>query len=136
MSTAAHFRAANATAGTLDLSLYTLISGVVGPTNVLSGHNNYSGGSAGSLTLPAVGNVLTGSGTYGVAGAGSTPTLTLPAVGNVLIGTTYGNPGSVTTGTRTDCPAANGSAAPPTGPAGHQSPARSCQPSAADAATA
>ena len=82
-------------AGTLDMSAYTLISGVVGPTYVLSGHDNYSGGSTGSLTLPAAGDVLSGSGTYGVAGTGSTPTLTLPAAGDVL------------SGTRTDCPAAD-----------------------------
>ena len=38
--------------GTLDISTYTLKSGVVDASYVLTGHNNYSGGSAGSLTLP------------------------------------------------------------------------------------
>ena len=50
--------AGDGSTGTLDMSTYTLISGVVGAGYVLTGHNNYSGGSAGTLTLPAVADVL------------------------------------------------------------------------------
>lgn len=53
-------------------------------------------------TLPAVGNVLTGSGTFGYAGDPQTPTATLPDEGEVYPGTTgasYGNPGDPQTGT-------------------------------------
>ena len=57
------------------MSTYTLISGVVGAGYVLTGHNNYSGGSAGTLTLPGVGYVSTAAGNWGVAGDGSTGTL-------------------------------------------------------------
>jgi hypothetical protein len=118
--TTAHFGANNATAGTFDATLYTLISGVVSAAYVLTGHTNYSGGAAGSLTLPADGTkVLTGetafgvSGsivpsatlplathvlndqTYGVAGTGSTGSLTLPADGSiVLVGNTFGIAGT------------------------------------------
>ena len=61
--------------GTLDMSTYTLISGVVGAGYVLTGQDNYSGGSAGTLTLPGVGYVSTAAGNWGVAGDGSTGTL-------------------------------------------------------------
>ncbi len=67
---------------------------------------------AGTLTLPAAGNVLTGSGTYGNPSSAVTPTLTLPAAGTVLSSTTYGNPGCQVTGTRTDCPAAHALSGP------------------------
>ena len=63
--------------GTLNMSLYTLISGVVGATYVLTGHDNYTGGAGGSLTLPAVGKVDTTNGAFGVGGSGSTPTLNM-----------------------------------------------------------
>jgi len=62
---------------TLNMSLYTLISGIVGATYVLTGHDNYTGGAGGSLTLPAVGKVDTTNGDYGVGGGGSTPTLNM-----------------------------------------------------------
>jgi hypothetical protein len=81
--------------GTLNMGLYTLTTGVVGPTFVLTGHDNYTGGSAGSLTLPDVGKVDTTNGAYGVGGNGSTPTLNMGlwtlisgvvAVGNIVDG--------------------------------------------------
>ena len=75
--------AGDGSTGTLDMSTYTLISGVVGAGYVLTGHNNYSGGSAGTLTLPAVADVLASFGSWGAAGDGSTGTLTLPGVGYV-----------------------------------------------------
>jgi hypothetical protein len=66
---------------------YTLIAGVVDASYVLTGHSNYSGGAAGSLTLPGAGYVLTstwgGPATFGVSGTGSTPTATLTAGSNV-----------------------------------------------------
>ena len=40
-------------AGTLDMSLYTLISGVVSPSYVVAGQDNYSGGSAGTYPTSA-----------------------------------------------------------------------------------
>ena len=42
---------------------------------MLTGQDNYSGGSAGTLTLPGVGYVSTAAGNWGVAGDGSTGTL-------------------------------------------------------------
>jgi hypothetical protein len=87
VSTVETYGQASEVAGALNMALYTLISGVVGPTFVLAGHDNYTGGSAGSLTLPTAGYVLTsawgGPATYGVGGTGSTPTATLTAAGNV-----------------------------------------------------
>jgi hypothetical protein len=50
---------------------------IVGPTFVLTGHDNYVGGSAGSLTLPTANYVSTENGAYGVGGTGSTPTLNM-----------------------------------------------------------
>lgn len=40
-------------AGSLDMSLYTLISGVVSTAYVIAGHDNYTGGSAGQYVDPA-----------------------------------------------------------------------------------
>lgn len=103
VSATAHFGAANATSGTLDLTDlaegnikegvtiggilgtfthtidYIPIINVVDESFVLTGHDNYMGGDAGTLTLPAVGKVDTTAGDYGVGGSGSTPTLDLAA---------------------------------------------------------
>jgi hypothetical protein len=108
----AHFGVGNATAG-------TATGGGIDPANivsadyVLTGHNNYVGGSAGTLTLPSAddlivgascgingtsisGNYLTVSGNYitygtafGVSGA-STGTVVVPGESYVLYGTAYG----------------------------------------------
>jgi hypothetical protein len=53
VSTAAHFGAGNATQGTLDLTTYVLISNVVSPSYVVTGNNNYVGGSAGTYPTSA-----------------------------------------------------------------------------------
>jgi hypothetical protein len=45
----------------------------------LTGHDNYSGGSGGTLTLPAGGKVDTTAGAFGVGGTGTTPTLDVAA---------------------------------------------------------
>lgn len=59
-------------------------------------------GESGTVTLPSVNNVLSGSGTYGAGGTALTPSLTLPAAGNVLTGSgAYGSPGSLITPTLT-----------------------------------
>jgi hypothetical protein len=51
----AHFGAGNATPGQLNMDLWTLISGVVSADYVLYNHPNYTGGTAGNLTLPNIG---------------------------------------------------------------------------------
>ncbi|RZA23794.1 MAG: DUF1566 domain-containing protein [Proteobacteria bacterium] len=62
---------------------------------IVSGHT--IGSVAGNVTLPAVGKVYSGI-NYGVSGNGLTGTLTLPVVSNVKTGTsTYGDPGSALT---------------------------------------
>lgn len=54
-------------------------------------------GISGNVTLPAVGNVLTGI-QYGVSANGQTGTLTLPLASNVLAGSSpYGDPGAAVT---------------------------------------
>ncbi len=64
-------------------------------------------------TLPAMGNVLTASGTFGYAGGLLTPTLTLPDAANTWYGSgAYGNPSSPVTPTKrassiTNCTPAN-----------------------------
>ncbi len=62
---------------------------------VLSGHS--VAGVDGSVTLPPVNKVLSGT-SFGAAGA-LTGTLTLPSAGKVLTGTNYGVGGTATTGT-------------------------------------
>jgi len=57
---------------------------------------------SGNVTLPAIGNVLTGI-NYGVGGTGLAGTLTLPSAANVLTGSgTYGDPGAAVTPTLAD----------------------------------
>jgi len=51
----AHFGAGNATQGSLNMDLWTLISGVVSADYVLYDHPTYTGGPAGNLTLPNIG---------------------------------------------------------------------------------
>lgn len=72
--------------GTLDMSLYALISGIVGPQYVLAGRDNYVGGAAGTLTLPAEANTWYGSGAYGVGGNGSTPSKRASSIANCSAG--------------------------------------------------
>ncbi|MDD4889711.1 MAG: hypothetical protein PHU85_07245 [Phycisphaerae bacterium] len=74
----------------LDLSGYVATTSVVGGQYVLTGNDNYTGGTAGTLTLPAVGKVDTTAGAYGVGGTGSTPTLDLTdlVAGNIKDGVT------------------------------------------------
>jgi hypothetical protein len=61
-------------------------------SKILSGQT--LAGTAGNVTLPAVGKVYTGI-SYGVSGTGSTGTLTYPAAGNVLsTAPAYGDPGA------------------------------------------
>lgn len=56
----AHFGANNATAGTLDMSLYTLISGVVAAAAVLSAYSRYTGGDNGTYHEALVAEVQDG----------------------------------------------------------------------------
>ena len=88
-------------AGTLTLPI---VSNVLANSSYGSAGNSHIG----TLTLPAGGKVLSGSGTYGIAGNGTTPTLTLPTAGDVLTGSgTYGDPGAALTPSFTpDFPAA------------------------------
>ena len=63
--------------GTFDKTLYTLISGVVAASKVLYGNDNYTGGAAGTLTLPNDGTapytanpaLVLAAGRYGVVGS-------------------------------------------------------------------
>jgi hypothetical protein len=55
-------------AGTLDLSLYTLISGVVAAAYVIEGHDNYTGGAAGTYHEAATTEVKSGV-TFGASSA-------------------------------------------------------------------
>ena len=53
----AHFGAANGTAGTLNMTLYCLISSVVAAADVRNGVARYSGGSSGTAYIPAASDV-------------------------------------------------------------------------------
>jgi hypothetical protein len=64
-------------------------------------------GTAGNVTLPAVGNVMSGV-SFGVGGNGSSGTLTLPGVANVRVSNgSYGVGGTGSTPTLADCLANN-----------------------------
>ena len=81
----------------------TLIEGIptgdiVAAQYVLTGHDNYTGGSAGTLTLPAVGDVQDGV-VYGAAGTGSEGTFAVPAEADVAETVQYGAGGTEFTGT-------------------------------------
>jgi hypothetical protein len=65
----------NGSIGSLDISTYTLISGVISASYVLTGHTNYPSGANGTLTFPALSNVTLQNGNFGVAGNGSIGTL-------------------------------------------------------------
>jgi len=86
----AHFGAGNATAGTLDMSTYTLISTVVAAADVRHGTARYSGGSNGSAYIPAAGDVR-----YGTSVDATTGTCHVPTAAQTL----YGVSVETTTGT-------------------------------------
>ena len=115
--------------GTLDMTLYTLISAVVSPSYVVAGHENYSSGSAGTYptsATTAAAQLATDVAAVTAAEAGITTATTilgvtgtldlanyvlitaLPPVGDVLSGVDRGD-GQY--GTRTDCTAADATTA-------------------------
>lgn len=63
-------------AGALNMTLYTLISGVAAAGNVRSGVPRYTGGANGNMTLPAVGKVNSDT-SYGTLGTEFTGTLNM-----------------------------------------------------------
>lgn len=81
-------------AGSLNMSLYTLISGVVAASNVRHGTARYSGGSTGTCYVPAAADVQSG-----VNVDATTGTFTSPAVAKVLSDTSWGAGGTEFTGT-------------------------------------
>jgi len=117
VKTTAHI--GDGTAGTLNMSLYTLISGVVSQYNVRSGQSCYTGGPTGLIIVPTVGNVRFGvlvnveesTGTCRVPVAADVQsgvavdvsptvgTFTSPAVGKVISDTSWGAGGTEFTGT-------------------------------------
>lgn len=64
-------------AGSLEMSFYTLKANIVLPQYVLTGNDTYTGGDAGTLTLPAPSNVSTVETAYGAGGTGSAGELDL-----------------------------------------------------------
>ena len=79
--------------------------------NVLTGisYGVAGTGLAGTLTLPTAGNVLASSGTYGVSGTGTTPTLTLPDPTKVRVTNgNFGVGGNSSAPTLDDCSADGG----------------------------
>jgi hypothetical protein len=83
--------------GTLNMGLYTLISGVVVAGNVRNGTARYSGGGNGSCYVPTASQVLSG-----VNVDATTGNVTLPANGNnVVSGTNFGVNGTSVQGNLT-----------------------------------
>lgn len=72
-------------AGSLDLSLYTLISGVAGASDVRSGVARYSGGGNGTCVVPAAADVQ-----FGVNVDATTGTFVVPLESTVQDSVTYG----------------------------------------------
>lgn len=72
-------------AGALDMSLYTLISGVVAAVDVRFGTARYTGGSTGTCYVPAAEDVQFGVNVDATAG-----TFVVPAESDVRLGTEYG----------------------------------------------
>ena len=64
----------NGSAGTLDMSTYTLISGVVAAANVRNGTARYSGGSNGTAYIPSAANVRYGTSVDATTGTCHVPT--------------------------------------------------------------
>ena len=98
--------AADGATGCVAVATYPAALASGAASKILSGQT--LAGTAGNITLPAVGKVYTGI-TYGVSSTGSTGTLTYPAAGNVLsTAPAYGDPGSQLTPSLSTC-AADGS---------------------------
>jgi hypothetical protein len=72
--------------GTLDLSAYTLISGVAAAQYVLSGHDNYVGGSAGTYVAPVAAGYSALAPGFGAAG-GTSGTLAASKIHDATYGT-------------------------------------------------
>jgi hypothetical protein len=58
------------------------VGNIVAAEYVLSGHSNYTGGDAGTLTLPAASDVWHAASAYGVGGSGSTPSKVASSITN------------------------------------------------------
>ena len=78
----AHFGPDNATAGTLDVSAYTLISGVAAAADVRNGTPRYSGGGNGTCYVPSAANVVSGVAVDATTGAYPTTAATQAAQHN------------------------------------------------------